>query len=487
VVTLGGTVARNARRVPGRDALVAADQRWTWAETEELVARVAGVLRARGLQHGDRFAVMAGNAPEHLVAQWAALRLGAIVVPVSARSAPPELAHVLCDSGSRLLFVDADTAGVAASAGAPSVPLGDLVEAAREGWAPVTEDQAAEGDDAFITYTSATTGAPKGVLVDHHRAVFAALAQNASMGLRDGERYLHLSPFHHSGGVVYANAVTLLGGTHVLGGAFEPGATLAVIEREEITCLLGVPTVYQLLLRHPDLAKRDLTSWRTAIFGGASMPGTTVTELLTRLPELELFQLCGQTESGPVGLFSTTAQLRTRPDSTGHQPQPFLEHRVVDLDGVDVSPGVVGELLFRGESVMKGYWGRPEATAEALRGGWLHTGDLVRVDGDGAMVLVDRLKDLIITGGQNVYSAEVEAALHAHPDVEDCAVVGEPHPDYGATVVAVVAVRDGATLTLSQVREHCAGLLAHYKIPRRLVLRPVPRNATGKLQKHLLP
>jgi fatty-acyl-CoA synthase/feruloyl-CoA synthase len=179
-------------------------------------------------------------------------------------------------------------------------------------------------------------------------------------------------------------------------------------------------------------------------------------------------------------------QIRVRPDSSGHICQPFMEARVVGADGADTAPGGIGELLFRGEAVTKGYWGRPEATAEVIRDGWLHTGDLMHVSADGAKRLVDRLKDVIITGGRNVYSAEVEQAITTHPEVTDAAVIGRPHPDWGATVVAVVTPAPGATLTAADIRAHCLALIADYKVPREIRFDVVPRNATGKLQKHLL-
>jgi fatty-acyl-CoA synthase len=351
---------------------------------------------------------------------------------------------------------------------------------------PVTEDRAIESDDALIVYTSGTTGRPKGVLLDHHRAIWAALAQIVSLGIRDGDRYLHLPPLYHAGGVVFLNAVTLVGGTHVLIPAFEPAAVLEAVERERITCLLGVPTMYQFLLRHPDLSARDLSSWRIGVFGAAPMPAPAVEALLKELPGVEFFQQCGQTEAGPTGIYSTTAQIRDRPDSSGHLAQPFVEARLVHEDGTDVVPVGVGELVIRGEPVMKGYWNQPEATAEALRDGWLYTGDLVELTEDGAMRLVDRLKDVIITGGRNVYSAEVEQALAGHPDVADCAVVGRPDPDWGSTVVALVTPRAGTAPTLDALREHCRPLIADYKLPRELVLGPVPRNPGGKVQKNVV-
>ncbi|MEJ8279450.1 class I adenylate-forming enzyme family protein [Pseudonocardia spirodelae] len=480
--TLGSTLIQNARRVPDREALVHDGRRWSWAGLADAARRTAGALDALGLGPGDRFAVLSGNRAEYVVAEYAALLLGAIVVPVNARSAPPEIATVLADSGATVVAVGPDC-DVPDGGRARVVALVDLVGTDAP---PIEGDRAEETTDAFLTYTSGTTGRPKGVLVDHHRAIWAALSQITSLGMRDGERYLHLSPFHHSGGVVFTSAVTLLGGTHVVGPPFEPGAVLQMLEEERIESFLGVPTMYQQLLRHPDLDHRDLSRLRTGVFGAAAMPETALRELLTRLPGIELRQLCGQTESGPTGLFSTTAQLRERPDATGHQPQPFLEHRIRTREGRDAGPSEIGELLFRGPAVMKRYWNAPEATAETLRDGWLHTGDLFRVDPDGALVLVDRLKDMIITGGRNVYSAEVEQVVATHPAVADCAVLGRLHPEYGETVVAVVTVHPGSGIAIAELREHCASRLAPYKIPRDLLVAPVPRNASGKVQKHLL-
>jgi fatty-acyl-CoA synthase/feruloyl-CoA synthase len=351
----------------------------------------------------------------------------------------------------------------------------------------VTTDAAAESDDAYILYTSGTTGRPKGVLLDHHRAVWAALAQVTSLGMRDGERYLHLSPLYHSGGVVFTSAVTLLGGTNVLLGAFDPGRLLETVEQERVTTLLGVPTMYEFLLRHPAVGTRDLSSWRIGVFGAAPMAAETIETLVATFPHVAFFQQCGQTEAGPTGPYSTAEQVRAEPDSSGHLAQPFVEFRVVGEDGAEVTEvGGVGELLFRGEPVMKGYWRDPEATAETVRDGWLRTGDLLRKGTDGAWKLVDRLKDVILTGGRNVYSAEVEQALRSHPAVADCAVVGRPNADWGDTIVAVVTPGDGLTPTLEELREHCRPLIADYKLPRELVLAAVPRNATGKLQKHLV-
>jgi acyl-CoA synthetase (AMP-forming)/AMP-acid ligase II len=216
------------------------------------------------------------------------------------------------------------------------------------------------------------------------------------------------------------------------------------------------------------------------------MPPAAVEALVAALPHVEFMQLCGQTEAGPGGIYLTADQVRRRPDASGRQPLPLTEVRVVDPAGAEVAAGEVGEIVLRGETVMKGYWNDPEATAGTIRDGWLHTGDLALVDADGYITVVDRLKDMIITGGRNVYSVEVESVVAAHPAVQDAAVVSRPHPDYGESVVAVVTPKEGAEVSLADVREFCTGKLAGYKIPHDLVVAPIPRNASGKVLKHEL-
>ena len=305
--------------------------------------------------------------------------------------------------------------------------------------------------------------------------------------MRVGDRFLHVAPLYHAAelGIMLIPG-TMIGATHVVQAGFQPGAVLDALESERITMFFGVPTMFQFLLRQPDATQRDLSEWRTGLFGAAPMPASAVEQLIHAWPHVNFMQLCGQTEGGPGGIYCDVEQVKARPDASGRQALLFTEARVVDTIGNEVESGGVGELILRGETIMKGYWNKPVETTETIRDGWLHTGDLARIDADGYMTLVDRLKDMIITGGENVYSVEVESALAAHPDIADVAVVGRPHPDFGESIVAVVTPRDGARVTLEDVKTFCADRIARYKIPRDLVVGTIPRNPSGKILKHQL-
>ncbi len=362
--------------------------------------------------------------------------------------------------------------------------LFDLVSTSN---ADVSSVEVFESDDALIAYTSGTTGKPKGAVFDHHRSMWTGVNMIATCGMRVGDRILHVAPLFHAAELcIMVVPATILGAKHVVLNGFDPSQVADTMAAERITMFFGVPTMYQFLLKLPDLASRDLSAWRTGLFGAAPMPSRVVEQLVAALPNVAFMQLCGQTEGGPGGIYSDAAQVKARPDASGRQALPFTEARVVDPEGNDVEPGGTGELVLRGETIMKGYWNKPTETAQALVDGWLHTGDLAKLDSDGYMTLVDRIKDLIITGGHNVYSVEVENALAAHPHIADCAVVARPHPEYGESIIAVVSPVEGATITLDEVKSFCRERISHYKVPHGLVIRDIPRNASGKVLKHVL-
>ncbi|WP_194814619.1 class I adenylate-forming enzyme family protein [Nocardia sp. XZ_19_385] len=499
--TIDATLRMTARRVPGREALVFGDIRRTYAELDAEVDRVAGVLAERGITKGDRVALMATNSDRFVIAFYAAHRLGAIFVPINPASAAPELDYLLRDSGAAALIFDAVVEPAVRKAAAIGLPGSlqlfamsdleghqDLFALAADYDGPPVEVEIAESDDAQILYTSGTTGSPKGALFDHHRVLCVTTAVIGTCGMADNDRLLHVAPLYHAAELcIMLIPGTLLGATHIVHSGFDPAEVLETLESERITMFFGVPTMYQFLLRMRGAADRDLSAWRTGMFGAAPMPATVVEQLVTTWPTVNFTQLCGQTEGGPGGIFANRDQVRERPDASGRQALILMECRVVDENGADVAPGEVGELLLRGETVMKGYWNKPEATADTIRDGWLHTGDLTRLDADGYMTLVDRLKDMIITGGRNVYSIEVENAIAAHPDVVDCAVIARPHAEYGESIVAFATLKDGAALTLESLREFCVERIAGYKLPHDLVLTAqIPRNPSGKVLKRTL-
>ncbi len=500
--TIPGALRSTAGRTPDARALIFGDRTYTYRELDDVVDRWASVLRGHGLGRGDRLALMSTNSDFFVIAFYAALRLGAIVIPVNPASAPPEVDHVVEDSGASLLLVAPTAADNVRRGDDDSLPsclrtvlslgaaegLDDLTAAAREASPLEDDDRVTGSDDALILYTSGTTGKPKGALFDHHRAWCVTTTMIATLGMRPGDRFLHVAPLYHAAelGIMLLPG-TLIGATHVILPAFDPAAVLRTMAEERITMFFGVPTMFQLMVRAlPAVGELDLSAWRTGLFGAAPMPAAAVQQLVQAWPQVEFMQLCGQTEGGPTGIYSTHEQVVARPDASGRQGVLLTEARVVDAQGRDVAPGEAGELLLRADSVMKGYWNNPAATAAAFLDGWLRTGDIATVDADGYLTLVDRLKDLIISGGRNVYSIEVENVIAGHPDVVDAAVVARPHPEYGESIVAVVALGEGASLTLAELREYCRPFISDYKIPHHLVVAPIPRNVSGKILKHEL-
>jgi acyl-CoA synthetase (AMP-forming)/AMP-acid ligase II len=478
MTTIADALRSTAARVPDREALVFEESRLTYRELDAQVDRVAAVLLESGLTKGDRLALMSTNTDRFVIAFYAAHRVGAVVVPVNPASAVPELDYLIRDSGAAALIFDPTLLPAVGQAVEDGLPEGlrifstyttdgvlDLFALAAEQPGGPVEVEVAESDNAQILYTSGTTGHPKGALFDHHRAMWESLACIATVGLKDGDRLLHVAPLYHAAELnIMLVPGTVIGATHIIHNGFDPAKVL--------TMFFGVPTMFQFLLRLPDLASRDLSAWRTGMYGAAPMPTTAVQQLVAAFPSVEFMNLCGQTEAGPGGIFLNRQQVLARPDASGRQALVTMEVRVVDPDG---------------PTMMKGYWNKPEATAETLRDGWVHTGDLTRLDADGYMTLVDRLKDMIITGGRNVYSIEVENAIAAHPAVLDCAVVSRPHADYGESIVAIATLKEGAALDLAELRAFCAERITRYKLPHELiVVDAVPRNPSGKILKQVL-
>jgi fatty-acyl-CoA synthase len=508
-------IARHAHTKPDAVYLRFEGRSTTWSQLEQRVTAVAAAMARRGVGAGDRVAIMMTNRPEFLETMFAANALGAIAVPVNFRLSPAEIAFILTDSGAKLLVVDAITGPVAATARASCTHQIDFVSAGvTEGadpYFPVPPGtmppgtmppgtvspgmdeppgvDVPEDSPAVIMYTSGTTGRPKGAVLSHKNLQCQALTVIRALWMFDDhEVNLCSSPLFHIASVGVIAPLVLIGGTTVLlpSGNFSSAATLELMAAERITSMFLVPAQWQLLCADPTRPDRDLSALRTMSWGAAPATTTLLTRMAEVFPGVRNVAVFGQTEMSPVTCALDGADALRKIGSVG-QPVATVSARIVDDDMNDVPPGEVGEIIYRGPTAMAGYWQNADATAEAFRGGWFHSGDLVRADSEGFLYVVDRKKDMIITGGENVYCAEVENALAAHPAVAELAVIGAPDERWGETPVAVAALHPGASLTVGELRDWATGQLARYKLPTILhVVDGLPRNASGKVMKTAL-
>ncbi|MGY1633755.1 long-chain-fatty-acid--CoA ligase [Geodermatophilus sp. SYSU D01186] len=493
-MTMADQLARWARRTPDAVALVFEGTRRGYAELDERVTRLAHALADRGVVAGDRVAVLGLNGPEVWEAYLAGVRLGAVVVPVNFRLVADEVAYVLTDSGTTALVVDGAMAGLAAKAreqtpGVHTVlTIGEEYEAAlAAAGADPLDVEVDEGAAAFIMYTSGTTGRPKGAVLTHRNLLMHVFSMVVHLGADPSDRVgCPGAPLFHIAGLAGGLPPLLLGGTHVVlrSGGFDPVATLDLIEREKITNIFLVPAMWAAVVAVPDIARRDLSSLQRISWGAAPASTTLLRTLIDTFPQAEVVTAFGQTECSPVTCFLRGEDSVRKIGSIG-TPMLNVEVRIVDEAMHDVPRGEVGEIVYRSPMVMKEYWRKREQTAEAFAGGWFHSGDLVREDEEGYLYVVDRKKDMIITGGENVYCAEVEDVLAAHPKVGEVALIGVPDSRYGEAPLAVVAPRDPADPpTPAELTAWCRERLAHYKNPREYSLvGALPRNPSGKVLK----
>jgi len=476
----------------------------SWDAFRTGVARLAAGLRDLGLAPGDRVAMLAHNSDRYLEWFFAVPWAGAAFVPVNTRLAPPEVAYWLNDSGSRVLFVDDDFLAMLPAldgklesvekvfyVGDGPAPAGlGHFEALIDNHAPA-EDAGRVGDDlAGLFYTGGTTGVSKGVMLSHVNLVANALNVTPVMGFDRHTNWLHAAPMFHLADGVGTFAVAMAGGSHCFIPKFDPVAALETIARDAPTHCVFVPTMVNMLVHHPDVGRYDLSSLQRILYGASPMPAAVIHTALQVIPSVQFVHGYGQTESAPFltalgpEYHDLDSPLSAKMSSVGH-PGPAVEVKVLDENDQEVPRGTVGHICARAANVMQGYWNKPELTAETLRNGWLHTGDGGYMDDDGFLYIVDRMKDMIITGGENVYSAEVENAVHQHAAVAECAVIGVPDDNWGERVHAIVRCKDGEEVSGEELIAHCHALIAGYKCPRSVEFRtePMPLSGAGKILK----
>ena len=489
MTNLASNLADTVRAHADRVAVRVDDATTTYAELDEASARVAGMLRQRGFKPGDRVGIMQPNVAEFAVTYYGVLRAGGVVVPMNPLLKRREVAYYLSDSGAGLIFAwhqFADEArGGAEHADAEAIVVdpasfGDLLASA----APDQEMADRDGEDtAVLLYTSGTTGQPKGAELTH-----ANLTSNAEVVRTDLIRprpedviFGGLPLFHAFGQTCTLNVAVSSGACLTMLPRFAADHALRIIAEHGVTVFEGVPTMYVALLAEPDRAEYDVSALRLCISGGAALP-VEVLRGFEKAFGCAVLEGYGLSETSPVASFNLPDAER-KPGSIG-TPVSGVQMRVVDQDDHEVPQGEVGEIVIRGPNVMKGYWHRPEATAEAIRDGWFHSGDLARVDEDGYFFIVDRKKDLIIRGGYNIYPREIEEVLYEHPAVAEAAVIGVPHPALGEEVGAAVTLKAGASVTAEELRDHVKSLVAAYKYPRHVwIVDVLPKGPTGKIVK----
>jgi len=505
MLTMSSALDRALRCYPNKPAIVDAEGRWSWAGHIDRVRRAAGVLQARGVRPGDRFGILSRNTFRHCELIHAGYWMGAIPVPVNVRLAPPEVAYILDNAGCEVVAVDdaflaliesealsrwrprafrQSAAGSDAESDLPDYE--DLIAAAE----PAELHDAAEGDTALLLYTGGTTGRSKGVQLSHYNIVTNGLQCGHTLGFRTDDTYLHIAPMFHSADLL-GTGFTLVGGAHAYLPVFSPGNFFEAMQGLGITWTMLAPTMIIMTLQAEDPANYDLSRWRAMLYGSAPMAAEWVAKTLKAFPGVEVTQGYGLTETSPILTILPMDEHVKALDSgnlerlkAAGRPVIGVDMRIVDENGAEVPTGQTGEVIVRAPNVTKGYLGLPEADAAAFRNGWFHTGDVGRIDEEGFMYLVDRKKDMIITGGENVYTIEVEAAIYEHPEVSECAVVGIPDEKYGEALLAVIVPSPGKSLSAEAMIAHCRSRIGGYKIPRQYAfLDQLPKSAMGKILK----
>ncbi len=507
-LNLATLLIESTKKTPTHTAVKYEDFKMSYAELHGASNKFANALRTAGLEPGQRVALMMPNLPQFMICYYGILKAGYVVVPLNILLKGREVAYHLQDSEATALIVwegfvpealvgyketpSCQTMIVVNAPGSQALPEAEGVKSFNALMAqatPVFEMyQTMPDDTAVILYTSGTTGNPKGAELTHLNMFFNSLVGAERLGLEwqpDDVFLLALPMFHAFGQSACMNTCVAVGATITLMVRFDPIKAFEVIERDKVTAFSGVPTMFFYLLNHPDRKKYDLSTLRMCTSGGAAIP-VEVLDAWKRETGVQILEGYGLSETSPVASFNVMFK-PTKPGSIGI-PIWGVDMKVVDENDQEVPVGEVGELLIRGHNVMKGYLNRPESTAECMRGGWFHSGDVAKMDEEGYFYIVDRIKDMIIRGGFNVYPREIEEVLYAHPAVAECAVFGIPDPAMGEEVKAVVVLKPGEQVTEDEIRAYCRERIASNKYPRLIEVsaEPLPKNATGKILKREL-
>ncbi len=502
-VNLTHILEKTAHQHPDERALLFKDKSLTWHQYLMHAQQLGGALKAFGLQAGDRVAALSFNSDRLAELFYGPFYANTIFVPLNFRLSSNELLTCMQDCTPRLLFVGdgfVDTAREIAQAcescehlvymGEGELPAGFLdYEAVLSAATPAPRCDSGGDDVAVLFYTGGTTGKPKGVMLTHDNLFINAIAAISAYRFESGGQFLQVAPIFHAAAGSRMYSLAMASCCAVLLDKFDPQETAALIEKEKITDGLFVPTMLNMMLNADSFENYDLTSLKRISYGAAPMPEALIRQVIARLPHVTFFQGYGMTEAAPmVTILSPEAHelggpLADKLSSVG-KPVPHCDLRIVDEEGNDLPALATGELVVRGPNFLKGYWGLPEITSEVLRDGWYHTGDAGYIDEDGFVFLVDRIKDMIISGGENIYSAEVESAIYEHPAIRECAVIGIPHEKWGEAVHAIVTLKAGQTIDSNQLIDFCRERIARYKVPRSLeVIDEMPLSGASKILK----
>lgn len=504
---LGEMVTRSARKFPDREAMIYGDTRLTYKQFNARINRLAHGLMDLGIKKGSKVAILAFNCNQFMETYFALAKIGAVAVPLNFRLHPEELTYIVDNSDAEAFimgdgFVDtvqsikSNLPKVKKYISLTNEPVKGMLH--YETWiAKYPDDEPLipikEDDPAFIMYTAGTTGRPKGAVLTHKNEVVMCMLEAmwvaSEPGIRDLSNSIALTPppIFHLAAFAFSQICFFFGATLVFSTeVFDPVNIMETIQKEKVTAILLIPAMTSFLLMLPDLDKYDTSSLQIWISGGAILPTETRRQVRKHFPSVKIFDMFGQTEMSPVVSGLRPSESDGRETSVG-KPLTFIELRVVDENDNDVPVGIVGEAAYRGPTVMKEYYKNPKATREAMRGGWFHGGDLLRRDESGYIYVVDRKKDMIISGGENIYPAEIEEALYKHPKILECAVIGVHDEKWGESVKAVVVRKPEEQLTEQEVIEYCKMHLASYKKPRSVdFVDSLPRSAVGKVLKTVL-